>query len=337
MLKTPFTEKELNRLIELAKASGQTDLIEEMLGTILRLIEDKTVRGDLKIINSALKELRYSFKVFSPYRNVRKVTIFGSARTPEEAPEYKMAKEFSSKLCNTGWMAITGAASGIMKAGHEGAGREKSFGVNIRLPFEQKANTFIENDPKLVNYKYFFTRKLIFIKESDAVVLFPGGFGTHDEGYEALTLIQTGKCPPRPLVMVAPAGNDYWKDWEKYIEDHLLKAHLISPEDMHLFKVTDSIDEAVEELLRFYKIYHSSRFVRDQFVLRLNQDISDTNLEKLNYNFKDILDKGRIEKYKATPEEANEPDLIHLPRLIMNFNRRSFGKLRAMIDMINQF
>ncbi len=337
MLKTTFSEKELNRLIELAKASGQTDLIEEMLGTILRLIEDKTVRGDLKIINSALKELRYSFKVFSPYRNVRKVTIFGSARTPEEAPEYKMAKEFSSKLCNAGWMAITGAASGIMKAGHEGAGREKSFGVNIRLPFEQKANTFIENDPKLVNYKYFFTRKLIFIKESDAVVLFPGGFGTHDEGYEALTLIQTGKCPPRPLVMVAPAGNNYWKDWEKYIGDHLLKAHLISPEDMHLFKVTDSIDEAVEELLRFYKIYHSSRFVRDQFVLRLNQDISDANLEKLNQNFKDILDEGQIQKCKATSEEANEPDLIHLPRLIMNFNRRSFGKLRAMIDAINQF
>lgn len=335
MLKVTCNEEELRHLIELARASGQADLIEEIFGTVLKLIEDKTVRGDLKIINSALKELRYSFKIFSAYRHIRKASIFGSARTPEEAPEYKMAQKFSKKLCQSDWMVITGAASGIMRAGHEGAGREKSFGVNIRLPFEQKANTVIENDPKLINYKYFFTRKLIFIKESDAVVLFPGGFGTHDEGFEALTLVQTGKCPPRPLVMIAPPGNTYWKDWEQFITQHLIKTRLISPEDVHLYKITDSVDKAVEELLTFYKVYHSSRFVKERFILRLNREIPDSGVEKLNQEFNDLLEDGKIEKCDVPAEESNEPELAHLPRLSMHFNRKSWGRLRLMIDHIN--
>lgn len=335
MTRVPRSEEELNRLIKLVQKSEKSELIHEILDTTLKLVEDGTTRGDLKIINSALKELRYSFKVFSPYRNVRKISIFGSARTLEHEPEYAMAKEFSTLLAQAGWMVITGAASGIMRAGHEGAGRDRSFGVNIRLPFEQRANIFIENDPKLINYKYFFTRKLIFVKESDAIALFPGGFGTHDEGFEALTLVQTGKCPPRPIVMVAPPKNLYWKEFEKYIHEHLLKKELISPEDLSLFKITDSSDEAAQEVTHFYKIYHSSRFVGEEFVMRLNHPVPDSAVEKLNEEFSDILVKGKIKKSFATPEEANEPDLIHFPRLIFDFNRRNWGHLRQMIDFLN--
>jgi uncharacterized protein (TIGR00730 family) len=246
-----------------------------------------------------------------------------------------MAKEFAGLLAKAGWMTITGAASGIMEAGHEGAGRDQSFGVNIRLPFEQRANIVIENDPKLINFKYFFTRKLIFVKESDAIALFPGGFGTHDEGFEALTLVQTGKCPPRPIVMVAPPKNLYWKEWEEFIQEHLLKKGLISPEDLNLFKITDSAEAAAQEVLQFYKIYHSSRFVDEEFVMRLNKAISDEIIEKLNKEFADILEDGKIISSSATPEESNEPELIDLPRLIFHFTRRHWGRLRQMIDFIN--
>ncbi|MBI1883004.1 MAG: LOG family protein [Chlamydiae bacterium] len=331
------TPEDLAHLIEWAQTSDESGLLKDMLNSILRLIEDKTERGDLKIINSALKELRYSFKIFSPYRRTKKVTIFGSARTPEDQPDYQMAIEFSKKIAQSNWMVITGAASGIMKAGHEGAGRDKSFGVNIRLPFEQKANMIIENDLKLINYKYFFTRKLIFIKESDAVVLFPGGFGTHDEGYEALTLVQTGKCSPRPIVMVAPPGNTYWKDWEAYIHKHLLGKKLISPEDLSLFKVTDSVEKAVKELVQFYRIYHSSRFVGEKFAIRLQSPVSDKAVDELNEKFSDILVEGKISKSPPTPEEANEPDLAGLPRLLFNYTRGSWGRLRQMIDLLNTF
>jgi uncharacterized protein (TIGR00730 family) len=335
MARIQRSEEDLKRLMRLVEGSDKTDLIPEILNTALKLIEDGTTRGDLKIINSALKELRYSFKIFSPYRNVRKISIFGSARTHEEEPEYKMAKEFAGLLAKAGWMTITGAASGIMKAGHEGAGRDRSFGVNIRLPFEQRANIFIENDPKLINFKYFFTRKLIFIKESDAIALFPGGFGTHDEGFEALTLVQTGKCPPRPIVMVAPPKNPYWKEWEQFIQEHLLKKRLISPEDLNLFKITDSAETAAQEVLGFYKIYHSSRFVGEEFVMRLNKAISDETIEKLNKEFADLSEDGKIISSSATPEESNEPELIDLPRLIFHFNCRDWGRLRQMIDFIN--
>jgi uncharacterized protein (TIGR00730 family) len=335
MTRIQRSEEELIRSIKNLQTSEKSELIHEILDTALKLIDDGTSRGDLKIINSALKELRYSFKVFSPYRNVRKITIFGSARTLEHEPEYAMAKAFSGLLAQAGWMVITGAASGIMRAGHEGAGRDRSFGVNIRLPFEQKANVFIENDPKLINYKYFFTRKLIFVKESDAIALFPGGFGTHDEGFEALTLVQTGKCPPRPIVMVAPAKNLYWKEFENYIHEFLLKKELISPEDLSLFKITDSAEEAAKEVTRFYRTYHSSRFVHEEFVMRLNHVISDSAVEELNEQFANILVKGKIKKSSATSEEANEPDLAHLPRLIFYFNRRNWGQLRQLIDFLN--
>jgi len=335
MINHEFTAEDYKHLIELTRQSEHSGFIQDILLTTLKLIEDGINRGDLKIITTALKELRYSFKVFSPYRHVRKATIFGSARTPETNPEYILASEFSKKIAEAGWMVITGAASGIMKAGHEGAGRDKSFGVNIRLPFEQKANTFIENDPKLINYKYFFTRKLIFIKESDAVVLFPGGFGTHDEGFETLTLIQTGKCPPRPVVMIASEGNDYWNDWGEFIKKNLLKQELISAEDLHLYKITHSVKEAADELINFYKMYHSSRFVRDAFVIRLNSEISPENLKTLNHEFKSILDKGEITLSKASPEEANEPDLAEKPRLVFYFNRRNWGRLRVLINYLN--
>lgn len=328
-------EKDLQRLPQLLENMPDPGLICEVVSTVNKLMEDQAERGDVKIINSALKELRNSFKVFSQWRHVRKASIFGSARTGEDQPEYLLAARFARQLSGAGWMVITGAASGIMKAGHEGAGREKSFGVNIRLPFEQKANVYIENDTKLITYKYFFTRKLVFIKESDAIVLFPGGFGTHDEGFEALTLVQTGKCPPRPIVMVAPAGNDYWRDWQRFVHKHLLNAGLISESDLSLFRITHCAEDAVEELTHFYSVYHSSRFIGQRFVIRLNKEVSDAQLGRLNREFTDIIVRGSIKKSKASPEEANEPQLKDLPRLLFYFNRRDWGRLRQMINSLN--
>ena len=314
----------------------QERYLREILMTVMRLMRDHASIGDLKIINTALKEMRHAFKVFSAYRHIRKVSTFGSARTPETAPVYKQAKEFANRMCKDGYMILTGAGGGIMRACQEGAGRERSFGVNIRLPWEQSANEFIDRDPKLVSFKYFFTRKLMFIKEADAIVLFPGGFGTHDEGFECLTLVQTGKSRPLPIVFLDEPRGTYWKTWKRYVDDHLLRVGLISTEDLSLFKVTDSIDEAVDEIRGFYRVYHSSRYVRDRFVIRLNAPLPMPTLERLNAEFGDILQGGVFEFVEALPEEQSEPEIAHLPRLVFRFNRMRFGRLRQMIDLINQ-
>jgi hypothetical protein len=337
-VRAPHTEDLLGRLLEQAgdlTHPRQEQYLREILTTVTRLVRDRTSLGDLKLINSALKEMRYSFKVFAPYRTVRKISTFGSARTLDSAPEYRQAREFAERICREGYMLLTGAGGGIMRACQEGSGRERSFGVNIRLPFEQEPNEFISRDPKLVSFKYFFTRKLVFIKEADAIVLFPGGFGTHDEGFESLTLVQTGKSRPMPIVFLDAPRGTYWKTWKRYVEEHLLRRGLISPEDMGLFTVTDNIDEAIDEIKTFYRVYHSSRYVGDRFVIRLSAPLDQALLDELNRDFADILKDGVFEVGAALPEEEGEPEIAHLPRLVFRFNRLRFGRLRAMIDRIN--
>src|SRR5262245_41539072 len=262
-------------------------LAHQIHETADKLIRDGATRGDVKLLSTALKELRYCFKVFRPYKDRRKVTVFGSARIPAGHPAYEAAVAFGRRMAQEGYMVITGAAAGIMEAGHVGAGRDSSIGVNILLPFEQHANPIIEGDRKLMHLKYFFTRKLLFVKESDAVALFPGGFGTQDEAFEALTLVQTGKSHLFPIVLVDAPGGDYFMRLQSYITDVFLARQLISPEYLSLYKVTNSVDEAVEEIRRFYRVYHSMRYVRDDLVLRLQKPLSDEMLERVRQSYSD--------------------------------------------------
>jgi uncharacterized protein (TIGR00730 family) len=321
---------------EIRPAVADEQLILQLKETADKLLRDHANRGDIKLLNTAFKELRYAFKVFAPYRNRRKVTIFGSARMPASHPAYRVAADFAHRLSAAGFMVITGAASGIMEAGHVGAGRENSIGVNILLPFEQSANAVIAGDSKLLHLKYFFTRKLLFVKESDAIALFPGGFGTLDEGFEVLTLIQTGKSQLFPILFIDEPGGDYWTQWLRFVEDILLRRELISPEDMALFKVTDSVDEAVEEVLRFYRVYHSMRYVRSDLVLRLQHELPAALLERIRSEFSDILAGGTFELTGALPAEANDPHLATLPRLRFRFDKKSLGRLRMLINLINK-
>jgi len=310
--------------------------VREAMETLVKLLRDGTRLGDVKLLNAALRELRYAFKVFAPYRGVRKVSVFGSARTKPTEAAYKVAVEFSHLITAQDYMVITGAGSGIMAAAQEGAGAERSFGVNIRLPFEQEANEFILKDPKLTTFRYFFTRKLMFIKEADAAALFPGGFGTLDEGYECLTLVQTGKTKPMPIVFVDSPRGTYWKTWKRYVEDHLLRQKLISPDDMSLFKVTSSVEEAVAEITGFYRVYHSSRTVGRNLVIRLNAKLDERLVAGINRDFHDILVGADAVQTQALAEEEDEPDLAALPRLVLPFNRTHFGRLRQLIDRVNQ-
>jgi uncharacterized protein (TIGR00730 family) len=311
-------------------------LVQQIKDTADKFVRDKASRGDVKMIATALKELRYALKVFAPFRTQRKVTVFGSARIGSEHPAYVQAVDFGRKMAAAGYMVVTGAASGIMEAGHVGAGIENALGVNILLPFEQAANSIIAGDGKLVHLKYFFTRKLMFVKECDAIALFPGGFGTLDEGFEVLTLVQTGKSHLFPIVLVDEPGGDYWLRWREFIDGVLLKRQLICPADMSLFKITDSVDEAVAEVLNFYKVYHSMRYVGDHLVLRLQRSVGAALLEQIRAEFGDILASGTFEEVAALPAEANETTLAHLPRLRFKFDRKSLGRLREMIDLINR-
>src|SRR5437868_5427377 len=270
-------------------------LVQQLKETADKLIRDHANRGDVKLLSTALKELRYCFKVFGPYRNRRKVTVFGSARLPLDHPACQSAVEFGRRMAEAGFMVITGAASGIMEAGHVGAGRDASIGINILLPFEQSANTIIAGDAKLMHLKYFFTRKLLFVKESDAVALFPGGFGTQDEGFEVLTLIQTGKSHLFPIVMVDAPGGTYWRRWQQYVEEVLLAEGMISPADLHLYKVTDSAEEAVAEVRQFYRVYHSMRYVGRDLVLRLQRPLDAGLLGVIRRDFTDIVQGGTFE------------------------------------------
>lgn len=329
----PQREADIQAFADKHLTGDNADLYQDMLRTVCRLSRDGVDRGEAKLMHKAFAELRYAFKVFAPYGEIRKISIFGSARTPETHPDYQAAVEFGRLMADRGWMAITGAGDGIMKAGHEGPGREASFGVAIRLPFEQQTNDIIADDDKLVNFRYFFTRKLMFMKEASAVALFPGGFGTQDEGFEALTLIQTGKAPLQPIVMTEQPGGTYWLQWRSYVKSELLTAGMISPEDLSLFYITDDMQDAADHIATFYRGYHSMRFVEDQLILRLERSLEPSLIERLNDEFADILTAGRIEATEPLSHESDEfPDK---PRIKMNFNRRSNGRLRQLIDVIN--
>jgi uncharacterized protein (TIGR00730 family) len=332
---------ELDRLVEELVARAEAafgrgegaDYVRQMVVSALRLFEDGTAVGDLKMLNSAFKELRHALRVFASYDHVRKVAVFGSARTAPDAPEWRAAHTFAERMVEAGWMVITGAGDGIMGAAQGGAGREASFGVNIRLPFEQRANEVIAGDQKLINFRYFFTRKVTFVKEAHAIALFPGGFGTHDEGFEALTLIQTGKSEILPVVFVDAPGGTYWKEWEAWLDANLRRRGLISPEDRSLLHVTDDVEDAVREITDFYRNYHSSRYVRELLVLRVRRAPDPAQLEELCLEFADIVPQGRIELRAALPEEGEE--VAHLPRIVLHFDRRRMGRLRQLIDRLN--
>ncbi len=321
-------------LLQLPKHK-HSELIQRALSVIARISQDKVDRLDWKILTASLEDLEKGFNTFYPYRHTRKVTIFGSARIAPETPEYQIAKDFAYHLVQKGYMVMTGAGGGIMQAGNEGAGREKSFGLNIDLPFEQDTNPYIVDDPKLINFKYFFTRKLFLLKESDAIAFFPGGFGTQDETFETLTLCQTGKYGPVPLVLIDKPGGDYWSSWNDYICNQLVKRGLVSSDDPSLYTITDNLAVACQTINNFYRIYHSSRYVRDLFIIRLNIDLLDAEVELLNEEFNDILIKGKIVKTKALPEEMDD-DSLNLPRIALYFNQRDFGRLYQLINRVNE-
>ena len=338
-LRRPDLNERIEDLVEAAQREDtdpqDAEFVRQLLTTGVHLLRDHTSRAELKLVNSALKELRHAFRVFSPYSELRKVAVFGSARTPTDHADFVHARAFAEEIVRAGWMVITGAGEGIMGAAQGGAGRESSFGVNIRLPFEQSANETIAGDAKLINFRYFFTRKVVFVKEAHAIALFPGGFGTHDEGFEALTLIQTGKSEIVPIVFVDEPGGSYWRDWLDYVETHLSERGLINPEDLNFFKVTDSVDTAVSEIEGFYRNYHSSRYVGEKLVLRLHVAPSDEQLEALNDEFSALLASGRIERAEALPGEDGE--IAMLPRLALRMNRKMVGLLRRLIDRLNAY
>ncbi len=333
----PALELRIRELIAFKGGGHNEDLVTDLIEQALKLLHDVEDRGDVRVIQTAVRELRYAFKLFAPYAAKRKVTMFGSARTSPESIEYRQAVEFGRKIADAGFMVITGAGPGIMQAGHEGAGVERSFGANIRLPWEQSANPVIAEDKKLVTFKYFFTRKLIFIRQSDALALFPGGFGTMDESYEALTLMQTGKSQLMPLVLVDRTGGTYWKTWDKNVREHLLRDKLISPEDLGLYHITDNVDDAVRHIARFYRNFHSTRFVRDLLVIRLKNPPTPSAIAALNEDFADIITGEPFHAIPPTPEEADDAEHLDLQRLAFGFNRRDYGRLRQLIDVLNQY
>ncbi len=335
-------DSDLSRLIDalLDHAPDHPDrqLVREILVTGVKLLEDRADRGDLKIVRTAMKEMRHAFRIFARLRGHRKVSIFGSARSKPSDPESQAARKMGRLLAEAGFMVITGAGDGIMGAAHEGAGREQSIGLNIQLPFEQHANPTIKGDPKLMNFRYFFTRKLFFVKESDAIILMPGGFGTLDEGFETLTLLQTGRSEPKPVVLLDTAGKDYWEKWLEFIRTSVVGQGFISPEDLKLFELTRTPERACASIRRFYHRYHSLRYVegRRLLIIRMNGPLSATHLDRLNDQFSDVLSGGRIETTPPHPEEADETDLLELPRISLPFDQYHFGRLRELIDAINR-
>lgn len=334
----PTVQNQISELIESVTGAATTSfehrLVRDLVTAGLKLIPDGRDTGELKLMALAVKELRYAYRVFAQYPDQKKITIFGSARTPEDHPDYEAAVDFSRLMAEKGWMSITGAGDGIMKAGHEGPGRDASFGVAIRLPFETTANEVIEGDKKLINFRYFFTRKLMFLSQCDAVALFPGGFGTMDEAFEVLTLIQTGKSSMVPIVLLEGEGIPYWDLWDDFVKERLLNNGMISEEDLGLYHVCHTPAEAVDIVERFYRTYHSSRYVRDDLVIRINHPISEDAVNTLNDEFAVLIKTGRIVLRGAYAEEN---DHLDLPRLAFTHTRHKFGLVRKLIDRINDF
>jgi uncharacterized protein (TIGR00730 family) len=326
------------RIQEMVQAWGVHDsheLIAEMIVTALRMGSDSVPVADLKLINRSLKELRLAAKAFAPYQGIRKIAIFGSARTSPQVEVYQAAERFARLMRERGYMIITGGGDGIMGAAQRGAGRQHSFGLNIRLPFEQKANETIDGDPKLVNFNYFFTRKVNFIKETHAIALFPGGFGTMDEGFECLTLMQTGKARIIPVILIDKIDGSYWKSWTEFLRTHLLGQGLISPDDFSLFSITENVDDAVDHVLQFYRNFHSYRWVGQELVIRLQRQLSNNAVQELSHSFSDLFESAPLRTSRALKPEKNEPELSNMPRLVAGSHRRNFGRLRQLIDAIN--
>ena len=314
-----------------------SDDFAEMFASLYKLSQQDITSSDMVLFKRSMAELRYAQQVFAPYRNIRKICVFGSARTRPPAPSFACATEFARLITEAGYMTITGAGDGIMGAAQSGAGAEKSFGLNILLPFEQHPNEVIRHDPKLVTFRYFFTRKLTFLREASAVAVFPGGFGTLDEAMEVITLMQTGKARLIPLVLIDEPGGKFWKNFIHYVSDHLMAEKLISPEDFHLFKWTDSITEARDAIVRFYHNFHSYRFVGPYLVIRLQRALSEKKLDHLRKEFLSIINPpGEMFHRDALPQEADETEIAHLPRLCLTFNRIHFGFLRLLIDRLNE-
>ena len=322
-------------LLDLAGARSNRDQLTEILTSAVRLAHDQAHRLDLKITNATLKEMTDAFRIFGPYRDNPKVTIFGSARTLPEDPLYIHTRELAQRLAGAGWMVVTGAGPGIMAAGLEGAGRDMAFGINIRLPFEQGANPFIAHDPKLVEMKYFFTRKLMLMKDSGGFVVLPGGFGTLDEAFELLTLLQTGKAEPVPIVLLDLPGGTYWQAWDQFLTEQVASRGLISSLDSCLYRITDDVNEAASEIMGFYRNYHSRRFVGPTLVMRLHHAPSKDELDALNEEFGDLCLSGRIEASAPLGPERRHGDHLDLPRICLAFDPMKPARLRQMIDALN--
>jgi uncharacterized protein (TIGR00730 family) len=334
----PAVEAKIDELLKAAKIDADSDKFREMLVTVMKFNNDRPHPADVYQMNVTMKEMRYANKVFQPYYNEKKLCIFGSARTKPEEGTYQAAQKFGALMAKSGYMTITGGGHGIMGAAQAGAGRERSFALNIILPFEQQPNETIDGDGKLITFHYFFTRKLNFLKNSDAVALFPGGFGTMDEGFEVITLIQTGKTPIIPVVFVDEPGGNFWRTFERYLHEHLLRDGVISKDDFKLIKFTDNLEEAQKEILNFYYNFHSYRYVGNDLVIRLQREVPPGAIKRLEDDFADILtERNSIHMSAPLPEESNEPELAKLPRLCLKFNRRTHGRLRELIDRLNQF
>jgi uncharacterized protein (TIGR00730 family) len=330
-------DEKIALLVSESGANSNADLVQEMITTAVRLTRDSAERGEMKLVNAALKEFAYSFRVFKKWQSYRKISIFGSARSTPDEPVYEYTRRFAEAMAERNWMVITGAGPGIMAAGHEGAGAEKSFGASIRLPLESEPNIFIQGNTKLINYKYFFTRKVTFLKESDAFALLPGGFGTLDETYELLTLMQTGKSDLHPIVLLEEEGSTFWSDWLRFTEEQLLGRNLISPDDLHLIYHATSIKQAVAEVTRFYANYQSQRYVDGVLMLRLKRLPPEDKVRQLNDAFADILGPGGLQPTGPSEIETADEDELDCERLAAHFNQSSFGRLRRLIDELNRY
>jgi uncharacterized protein (TIGR00730 family) len=326
-------DREIERLARKYSIPQTRQYIHDLFTTVIKLHLDGADIRDLYMANVTLKELRHIFRVFSRYRDVRKVVMFGSHRSPKSSKEYKTAQLFSRKMVEQGYMVITGGGGGVMEAGNRGAGKN-GFAVKIKLPAEMEPNPYVGKGEKLIYVKYFYTRKLAFIKESDATALFPGGFGTHDEGFEVLTLLQTGKCAPRPLVMIESSGEDYWKTWLNFLTKKMVKGGLLRKEDLALFTIVDSVEEAVNEIIAFYRNYHSIRFGQELTIIRLNYRIGQQDLKRLSQKYSDIL-SGELRPCGPLPAEVRAKEFLALPRICLKYNRRSYGRLVSLVKDLN--
>lgn len=333
-LGNPELDERIRRLVADAADNENQDLIAELMTTVLKLHRDGSTRGDLKLINTALKEMRYSNLVFSRH-DEPKVTIYGSARLHEGDRDYETTVEFAKGMVDQGWGVITGAGPGIMEAGNRGAGIDNSYGVNIRLPFEASANKYLSPE-RTVNFKYFFTRKLGFVKESHAFVILPGGFGTLDEAFELITLIQTGKSDLHPVVLLESPETVYWEPILEFINDIQLERGLISPSDLSLLLHTKSPTDACDHIRVFYSNYHSQRYAGGRLILRVRQAPSEEELGRLNQEFDDIVVEGRIERTDPTQAEVEDADALDYQRISFVFDRRHFGRLRQLVDQLNE-